>query len=94
MITGLLIVIVVLEIIRFVIYIQDSKRIRITNKLAGEQQARAVEFAKKQNADWKKIRALEIKELKQLAKESDTMKQIYDEWVEANKKPSPSGVEE
>ena len=81
MITGLLVVIVIIEIIRFCIYIQDSRRVNQTNKLAREQQARALEFSKRQNDEWKKIRALEIKELKQLAKESDTMKQIYDEWV-------------
>ena len=82
MITGLLIVIVVFEIIRLWIYIQDSRRVNKNNQRVEESQKRALEFAKQQNADWKKIRALEIKELRQLAKESDTMKQIYDEWVE------------
>ena len=85
MITGLLVILVVLEVIRMWFIVRDSKRISSINKHASEQQARALEFAEKQNADWKKIRALEIKELKQLAKESDTMKQIYDEWVEAKK---------
>ena len=85
MITGLLIVIVLFEVIRLCLYIQDSRRVRRTNKFVTEQQERALKFAETQNTDWKKIRELEIKELKQLAKESDTMKQIYDEWVEANK---------
>lgn len=83
MITGLLIAILVFETIRLWLYIVDSRRIREVNKHAGENHARSLEFAEQQNADWKKIRALEIEELKQLAKESDTMKQIYDEWVEA-----------
>jgi len=83
MITGLLITLVVLEVIRMWFVVRDSRRISRINKHAGEQQVKALEFAEKQNADWKKIRRLEIKELKQLAKESDTMKQIYDEWVES-----------
>jgi len=82
MITGLLIVIVVFECIRLWVYIQDSRRVNRTNALVEAHQKKAIEFQEKQNAEWKKIRALEIKELKQLAKESDTMKQIYDEWVD------------
>ena len=85
MIIGLLITLVVLEVIRLWLYIQDSRRVRRTNLFVSEQQERVLEFAEKQNADWKKIRQLEIKELKQLAKESDTMKQIYDEWIETKK---------
>ena len=85
MVTGLLIVIVLLEVIRLWIYIQDSRSVHRTNQLVSEQQKKALDFAREQNDDWKKIRQLEIKELKQLAKKSDTMKQIYDEWVEANK---------
>ena len=83
MITGLLIAILVFETIRLWLYIVDSRRIREANKHAGENHARSLEFTKEQSDDWKKIRALEIEELKQLAKESDTMKQIYDEQVEA-----------
>ena len=85
MITGLLLVIVLLEVVRFLIYLQDSRRVAKSNEHVKEQQQRALEFAEKQNADWKALRALEIEELKELAKSSDTMKQIYDEWVETNK---------
>jgi len=85
MIEGLLIIIVLLDVIRFWVYLQDSRRMRETNKRATELYQQSAEFNKKQNEEWKKIRSLEIEELKQLAKESDTMKQIYDEWVEANK---------
>ena len=85
MITVLLVIIVVFEIIRLWIYLLDSRRVKEANKHVGEIQQKALAFADRQNSDWKKIRALEIKELKQLAKESDTMKQIYDEWVEAKK---------
>ena len=87
MITGLLVVITVFEVIRLWLYIQDSRRVNRTNQSINEQQERALKFAETQNADWKKIRELEIKELKQLAEESDTMKQIYDEWVQAKKTP-------
>ena len=85
MITGLLVLIVVFEIIRLWIYLLDSRLVKEANKHAVEIQREALAFADRQNSDWKKIRALEIKELKQLARESDTMKQIYDEWVEANR---------
>ena len=85
MITGLLIVIVLLEAFRLWVYIKDSRRVREVNKRVEAQQENALKFAEKQNSDWKKIRELEVRELKQLAKESDTMKQIYDEWVKANK---------
>ena len=95
MITGLLIIIVVLEVIRFVIYCQDSRAVRRTNARAAEYQKQNAEFVERQNSEWKKIRELEIEELKQLAKESDTMKQIYDEWIEMQKQkgPAPEGKE-
>ena len=38
MIIGLLVIIVVFEVIRFVVYIQDSRRIRITNERVSKQQ--------------------------------------------------------
>lgn len=87
MIEALLAMIVVFEILRLCLYIKDSFNASKVNRGIIEQQQRAFEFAKKQSTDWKKIRELEIKELKQLAKESDTMKQIYDEWLESKKKP-------
>ena len=85
MITGLLIVLVLFEAFRLWVYIKDSRRVREVNKRVEAQQENILKFAEKQNSDWKKIRELEVRELKQLAKESDTMKQIYDEWVKANK---------
>ena len=86
MIEGLLVAILVFECIRLWLYIQDSVRTKRINKQIEVQQQRALEFADKQDKDWKKIRELEIKELKQLAKESDTMKEIYDEWKAQNLK--------
>jgi len=85
MITGLLITLVVLEIIRLYLTIKDTQRINKINEHVGDQQAKALEFAERQNAEWKRIREIEIKELKELAKESNTMKEIYDEWVKAHK---------
>jgi len=79
MITGLLIMLVVLEIIRLYLTIKDTQRINKINERAGEQQERALDFAERQNAEWKRIR--EIEELEELARKSPTMKQIYDEWV-------------
>lgn len=84
MITALLITIVVFEIVRLVIYLWDSNRVRTTNHLLEEQRQKALEFAEKQDEDWKQIRKAEIEELRQLAETSDTMKQIYDEWMKAN----------
>jgi hypothetical protein len=81
MIEVLLIIVVIFEAIRFVLYVQDSSRIKRTNTIAQEQQLKNAEFVKQQNDEWKQIRAAEIAELKELAKSSDTMKQIYDEWL-------------
>ena len=82
----LLVAIVLLEGLRLWIYIQDSRRVKRTNKRVEEQQERAIKFTERQNAEWKRIRKAEIEELRHLAESSDTMKRIYDEWLENNKK--------
>jgi len=85
MIEVLLVLIVVFEVIRLLVYLGDSRMARETNRKASEHQNKNEEFVQRQNAEWKSIRKAEIAELKNLALLSDTMKQIYDEWVEANK---------
>lgn len=85
MVVALLVLIVLMELVRLVLYVQDSNRVRTTNELIREQHERATAFAEQQNDEWKKIREAEIEELRQVAKESDTMKQIYDEWVKAKR---------
>lgn len=82
MIETLLILVLVFESIRLVLYLRDSHNVNVTNKKAREQQAKYEEFAKTMHEEWKLIRAAEIEELKQLAHESDTMRQVYDEWKE------------
>lgn len=84
MIKWLLVAILIFESVRLVLYVIDSQRARKINKSIQEYQSHILEFSKTMDADWTRLRALEIEELKHLAKESDTMKEIYDEWV-ANK---------
>ena len=84
MTTAILIAILCFEIIRLVLYVQDSRRLRKSNQRVEEHQKGVLEFSQKMDADWKRIRETEIEELRQLAKESDTMKRIYDEWVDRN----------
>ena len=80
MIELLLVLILVFEIIRLVLYMRDSRNVNKTNKTAREHQARNENFAKTMNEEWKLLRKAEIEELKQLTRESDTMREIYDEW--------------
>lgn len=85
MINILLTLVLIFEIIRLILYIQDSRRIRKQNELAAENRDKWQEFEKKNTEDWKQLRQMEIAELKELAKASDTMKEIYDEWVSNHK---------
>lgn len=80
----LLIIIVVFEVIRLWAYLIETRRVHTLNNSAFEQQKKVLEFAKQQEEDWKRIRKAEIEELRLLAKESDTMKEIYDEWKTAH----------
>jgi len=85
MVSYLLVLILIFEIIRLALYVKDSTRINKINKDAYAQRERALEFEKKQSEDWKHIRTLEIEELKELAKASDTMQEIYNDWLKENK---------
>jgi len=73
MIETLLILILVFEVIRLILYVRDSRDIRGRNQEAKESMKRA-------NEDWKSLRKAEIEELRILAKDSDTMREIYEEY--------------
>jgi len=85
MIVGLLVALVVMEFTRLMLNIRDSRRISRINEGVTEQREKVLEFEMKRDAEWKEIRRLEIEELRHLAKESDTMKEIYDEYKEVHK---------
>lgn len=73
MIEVLLILVLIFEIIRLIVYVRDSNEVRRRNQEAREQMRQASE-------DWKSLRKAEIEELKILAKDSDTMREIYEEY--------------
>uniref|UniRef100_A0A6M3JT97 Uncharacterized protein n=1 Tax=viral metagenome TaxID=1070528 RepID=A0A6M3JT97_9ZZZZ len=73
MIETLLILILLFEVIRLVLYVRDSCDVRRRNQEAKETMQRA-------NEDWKSLRKAEIEELRILAKDSDTMREIYEDY--------------
>jgi len=81
----LLAVIILFEIIRLIVYLRDSKAVKETNKKVAVWQSEALAKSEKHDAEWKELRKAELVELRELAKTSDTMKEIYDEWVESHK---------
>jgi ubiquinone biosynthesis protein Coq4 len=90
----LLVLILIFEVIRLVLYLRDSMRSKKINEGFMAQRERALDFEKQQSEDWKHIRALEIEELKELAKESDTMKEIYTDWLKQNNLTPPTAKKE
>lgn len=79
MINILLGIIILFEIIRLILYVRDIRLVHANNKRVKELQFKAQE-------DWKELRRLEIEELKRLAEDSDTMKEIYQEYMKSQNK--------
>ena len=78
MIETLLALILIFEIVRLYLYIQDSRRI---NKLNTDGRERSIKMDK----EWQLLRKAELEELTALAKGSDTLRQIMIDLMELQK---------
>ena len=81
MIEALLVVLVIFEALRFWMNVHDSRRVNATNRRAAELQKLNYERIEILENDLKRMRAAELEEMRTLALTSDTMKEIYEEWV-------------
>jgi hypothetical protein len=78
--------ILVIELIRLILSIQQDRQIRYLNNLAKERSAKAFELEKQQNEDWKQLRKMEIEELKELAQGSKILTDIINEFIDFSPK--------
>jgi hypothetical protein len=69
MIEILLVIIIVIEILRFILSINDSRRVHALNK-------KALEVAKQRDEAWEANRKLEMDELKAMAEGCDALNQV------------------
>jgi hypothetical protein len=71
--------ILVIEIIRLIFAIQDSRRVNETNKRANERMDKMAEYEIKRDDEWKEIRRVEIAELKELVKDGNLFQEMIEE---------------
>jgi len=74
----LVFLILVIEVARLFWTITDSARINTINKRALEHSEKALAFEREKEQDWQRLRELELAEIRRLAKDSDTLREVLE----------------